>query len=346
VITGGNRGIGYECAKTLLSSKISSYQVVLACRNRELGRQAMDTLMKDANKNRDSTVEVMQLDLADLNSVVQFTKEWGDRPLDVLCCNAGIQVGKGVGVGNTVNGGNEEIRRTKQGYELSVGTNHIGHFALVRRMLPALVKTKRKKSGSSGGNSDASGPSGRIVYVGSGVHDPDEPGGNVGSKATLGGMEGLRRGFTAPNSMVDGGAFDSDKSYKDSKLCNVATSLETARRLASTGTGNGGKITCNVMNPGLCPTTGLFRDLNPIFVAIFSFITKYVARVAVSEEEGGRRLAYMVESPMLDSVTGGYFSGKPGYYSFEATNPSVEAQDESTGTLLWELTEQLVKRYD
>ena len=50
------------------------------------------------------------------------------------------------------------------------------------------------------------------------------------------------------------------------------------------------RITCNVMNPGLIPTSGLFRDLNPIFVAIFTLITRYIARVAVSEEEGGRRL--------------------------------------------------------
>ena len=56
------------------------------------------------------------------------------------------------------------------------------------------------------------------------------------------------------------------------------------------------------------------------------------------EEEGGRRLAYMVESPMLDGVTGGYFSGKPGYYPFEATTPSKEARSEQTGRRLWELT--------
>ena len=167
------------------------------------------------------------------------------------------------------------------------------------------------------------------MIVGSGVHDPDEPGGNVGSKATLGSMSGLERGFVSPDAMVDGAAFDSDKAYKDSKLCNVVTCLEVARRLASNSKYNG--ITCNVMNPGLCPTTGLFRDLNPIFVAIFTFITRYLAKVAVSEEEGGRRLAYMVESPLLDKVTGGYFSGKPGYYEFEATTPSREARNETTG---------------
>jgi protochlorophyllide reductase len=208
----------------------------------------------------------------------------------------------------------------------------------MQALMPNILKTYSSNSGSS-----EEGPSGRLVIVGSGVHDPDEPGGNVGSKAKLGDMSGLERGFTPPDSMVDGAAFDSDKAYKDSKLCNVVTCLEMARRLSSDSKYKG--ITCNVMNPGLCPTTGLFRDLNPIFVAIFTLITRYLAKVAVSEEEGGKRLAYMVEGPLLDKVTGGYFSGKPGYYEFEATTPSKEARSESTGKRLFDLTEGLVKKY-
>ena len=51
-----------------------------------------------------------------------------------------------------------------------------------------------------------------------GVHNPDEPGGNVGSKATLGDMIGFQQGFKSPISMIDGGAYDADKAYKDSKL--------------------------------------------------------------------------------------------------------------------------------
>jgi protochlorophyllide reductase len=334
IITGANRGIGYECAAKLLQSSVC-YNVVLACRSLELGEAAKRRMERTASPSG-SSVEVMELDLADLTSVSQFCKNWGDRPLDVLCLNAGIQVGKGVGVGSTT--GEEEIRRTKQGFELTVGTNHIGHFALMQALMPNILKTYSSNSGSS-----EEGPSGRLVIVGSGVHDPDEPGGNVGSKAKLGDMSGLERGFTPPDSMVDGAAFDSDKAYKDSKLCNVVTCLEMARRLSSDSKYKG--ITCNVMNPGLCPTTGLFRDLNPIFVAIFTLITRYLAKVAVSEEEGGKRLAYMVESPLLDKVTGGYFSGKPGYYEFEATTPSKEARSESTGKRLFDLTEGLVKKY-
>lgn len=58
---------------------------------------------------------------------------------------------------------------------------------------------------------------GRIVVTASGVHDPDSPGGAQGSKATLGDLSGLRnqgRYFE----MIDGGSFDADKAYKDSKV--------------------------------------------------------------------------------------------------------------------------------
>ena len=66
------------------------------------------------------------------------------------------------------------MTRTKQGFEETIGTNHIGHFYLSQLLLANLGKTSSKAVNS------------RVVYVGSGVHNPNEPGGDVGSKATLG----------------------------------------------------------------------------------------------------------------------------------------------------------------
>jgi protochlorophyllide reductase len=163
---------------------------------------------------------------------------------------------------------------TSDGFEATVGTNHIGHFLLIQSLISELEKSK----------------DGRVVIVGSGVHNPEEGGGNVGSKATLGDLSGFSDGFRSPVSMVDGGAYDADKAYKDSKLCNVITALELSRRLKSKKF----KTSSFVMNPGLIPTTGLFRSLNPIFVTVFAFLTRYIFRVAATEEEGGGRLAYMV----------------------------------------------------
>ena len=117
--------------------------------------------------------------------------------------------------------------------------------------------------------------------------------------------------------------------------------LEFARRLKQSNS----KITCNSMNPGLIPTTGLFRDLNPIFVYIFTLLTRYVFKVAATEDEGGRRLAFMLSNPVLNGVSGAYFSGKPGTPEFNPIPPSTEAQDESKGKRLFELTSSLLKGF-
>ncbi len=80
---------------------------------------------------------------------------------------------------------------------------------------------------------------------------------------------------------------------------------------------------------------------------VFTILTRYVFRVAVSEEEGGRCLATMVDSPTLAGVTGGYFSAEPGPAgrSFGPAIASKEARDEEKARLLWELTDQLVSQY-
>ena len=87
---------------------------------------------------------------------------------------------------------------------------------------------------------------------------------------------------------------------------------------------------------------GLFRDVNPIFVILFTFFTKYVFRVAVSEEEGGRRLAYMISDPSLEGVSGKYYTGRPGKPEFYATDTSEEAKDEKKAKLFYDLSLKLV----
>eukprot|EP00596_Hydrurales_sp_CCMP1899_P010416 CAMPEP_0119040344 /NCGR_PEP_ID=MMETSP1177-20130426/10235_1 /TAXON_ID=2985 /ORGANISM="Ochromonas sp, Strain CCMP1899" /LENGTH=322 /DNA_ID=CAMNT_0007005295 /DNA_START=77 /DNA_END=1045 /DNA_ORIENTATION=- len=314
IITGANRGIGLAAVKTL--AKTEEWNIIMACRSIERAETERKLIKYD-------DIEICELDLSDLQSVRNFALSWGSKPLHVLANNAGIQKStKALG-----NDKNPIISRTKQGFEETIGTNHLGHFYLTQLLAENLEKTSTREENS------------RVVYVGSGVHNPKEPGGDVGSKATLGDMSGFLAGFKAPISMVDSSAFDPDKSYKDSKLCNVMTSIELARRLAAKQS----SVTCNVMNPGLIPTTGLFRDLNPLFVFIFTLLTTYVFKVASSEEEGGRRLAYMIANPFLNNVTGAYLSGKPGSQEFNPILSSPEASDEKNGKKIWDLTEAIIK---
>ena len=175
------------------------------------------------------------------------------------------------------------------------------------------------------------------------VHNPEEPGGNVGSKAYLGDMKGLQEGFRDPISMISDplAPFDPDKAYKDSKLCNVMTTLALARRLQESGC----SITCNCFNPGLVPTTGLFRAFNPFFTTLFTIATKYLFKVGISEEEAGERLVYMITSSTLSGQSGKYYSGRPGKREYQEIIPSMEAKDIEKQEHLWFLSEQLVQNY-
>ena len=110
VITGANSGIGRQAAGALAAAGAT---VVLAVRNRSRG--------EDAAASMTGTTEVRELDLASLDSIRAFVAGWGERPIDVLINNAGVA--------------NLGASRTADGFELNVGTNHLGHFALTNLLL-------------------------------------------------------------------------------------------------------------------------------------------------------------------------------------------------------------------
>lgn len=154
----------------------------------------------------------------------------------------------------------------------------------------------------------------------------------------LGDMAGLEAGFKSVHSMISGRPFNSDQAYRDSKLCNVMTALELARRLQARHS----RATCICLAPGFIPSTGLFREYNPYAMYLFSFFMRDVLGVAVTEEEGGKRLAYMVDSCDLDGVSGAYYAQNRQTGKFEAAVPSAEASDASKAARLWAATEKLI----
>ncbi|HNX84646.1 MAG: oxidoreductase [Bacteroidales bacterium] len=123
VITGSSHGIGFEAAGILASK---GAEVVLAVRNREKGEKAA---VKIRPLNGSKPVTVMNLDLADLESVRKFAEEYATRfdRLDVLINNAGVMI--------------PPYKMTKDGFELQFGTNHLGHFALTGHLLPVVMNT-------------------------------------------------------------------------------------------------------------------------------------------------------------------------------------------------------------
>ncbi len=121
VVTGGNSGIGYEAA---LQFALKRAHVVLACRNMEKARPAADRIAALAPGAR---VEAMPLDLSSLASVRSFAGAFKgrNRMLHVLCNNAGVMA--------------IPYSRTADGFEMQLGTNHLGHFALTGLLLDRLL---------------------------------------------------------------------------------------------------------------------------------------------------------------------------------------------------------------
>lgn len=124
IITGANSGIGLETAMVFAAR---GARVILAVRNTEKGQAARDAIL---NVNRQADVEVMPLDLSDLESVRFFAESFRSRhnSLDLLINNAGVMT--------------PPYSKTKDGFELQFGSNHLGHFALTGHLLPLLASTK------------------------------------------------------------------------------------------------------------------------------------------------------------------------------------------------------------
>jgi len=117
IVTGANSGIGYETAKALAQKGAT---VILACRSLAKGETAVSQIRQETPTAK---LDLMQLDLSDLSSVHQFVQEFKERHtrLDLLINNAGVMV--------------PPFTKTKDGFELQFGTNHLGHFALTGLLL-------------------------------------------------------------------------------------------------------------------------------------------------------------------------------------------------------------------
>jgi protochlorophyllide reductase len=312
LLTGANTGIGFDAARKLAAR---GFDVTLACRTADKARTAVTELTDAAGAAGlplTGKLRGVECDLASLESVRQCVKEVQGTQLNALVLNAGVQFS-----------GDNTLRRTADGFEITIGTNHLGHFLLANLLLPGLQRT----------------PGARIVVTASEVHDPSSPGGSVGPGASLGSLSGLRdRSFV----MVDGSSvYDADKAYKDSKLCNVLFTRELARRLAASGS----KCTANCFGPGLITRTGFFRNQNPLFVGVFDFLTNDVFHVAESVSGGGDCLVFMVCDPKLEGKNGVYFNndldGKGGH-TFHEDAVSAEARNDAEAGLLWERSCELV----
>ncbi|HZP51139.1 oxidoreductase [Actinocrinis sp.] len=121
LVTGATSGIGLETAAQLARG---GARTLLGVRDLERGARARDRIVA---RHAGASVELVRVDLACLESVEDAAREIADRAghIDVLVNNAGVMAPR------------PEL--TAEGFELQLGTNHLGHFALTGRLLPLLL---------------------------------------------------------------------------------------------------------------------------------------------------------------------------------------------------------------
>jgi len=308
VITGASSGVGLYGAKALAKR---GWHVVMACRNLEKAEKAAQGVGIPSHSR-----SLIPVDVASLGSVRQFVSSFRtlNRPLDALVINAAIYLPL-----------LKAPLRSPEGYELTMATNHLGHFLMANLMLADFKY--------------ADAPDPRLVILGTVTHNPDELGGKIPPRPDLGNLEGFARGFKEPITMADGKDFEPVKAYKDSKVCNVLTMRELHRRFHdSTG------ITFSSFYPGCVADTPLFRNHYPLFQKLFPWFQKNITGGYVTQDLAGERLAMVVADPEFKQ-SGAYWSWgnrqKEGRQSF-VQRVSPQARDEELAQKMWDYSLTLV----
>ncbi|MCH9713195.1 MAG: SDR family NAD(P)-dependent oxidoreductase, partial [Cyanobacteria bacterium] len=208
LITGTTSGVGLQASRALVER---GWTVITANRDPVRAAAAAEGLGIASDR-----LHHLRMDLGDLDSVrsgVETLIASVGLSLDALVINAAVYKPS-----------LKEPERSPQGYEISMATNHLGHFLLIQMLLPELQNSTH--------------PSRRVVILGTVTANSKELGGKIPipAPADLGDLSGFAAGFKAPIAMANGKAFKPGKAYKDSKLCNMITTQELHRRLhGSTG---------------------------------------------------------------------------------------------------------------
>ncbi|TCN34381.1 NAD(P)-dependent dehydrogenase (short-subunit alcohol dehydrogenase family) [Kribbella sp. VKM Ac-2500] len=275
LVTGATSGVGYETALELLRH---GADVIVAARNPEKTARAAADLTAASGGRRP---EVLDLDLSDLAGV-EKAADRVEGPLDLLVNNAGVMA--------------PPYRQTADGFELQMGTNHLGHFALTARLLPRLLEAEHP----------------RVVTVSSFMHKT---------------VRGLSQAdFRAEQS------YSKWDAYGKSKLANLLFTLELDRRARAAGS----NLLSAGSHPGYArthlQTAGpqlAGRNLEARIIGGFSGL------LAQSAAAGAWPSLYAATSPEVrpGSYFGPAFLGYRGVP--KVARPSRTAQDPELAQRLW-----------
>lgn len=287
-ITGANSGIGFHAALELARAGSS---VILGCRDQAKADAARRQILATVPG---ASVETALLDLASLASVRSAAAAFLEtgRQLDLLINNAGVMA-------------LPKRRTTRDGFELQLGTNHLGHFALTGLLLPSLLR------------SGQGGTSSRVVTVSSIAHR--------GATMDFSNLQWEQRYRPWP-------------AYRRSKLANLLFGFELQRRLERAKA----PAMSVVVHPGVSNTNLFIAGPGQAGGLMAAVIPPFIALIAQSEAQGALPTLYAATS---SSVAGGRFYGADGFREMRGYPVEVRAEsqayDEKMADRLWQISEGL-----
>ncbi|KAL1919258.1 uncharacterized protein VTP21DRAFT_1950 [Calcarisporiella thermophila] len=285
LITGANTGIGKVCARELAKKNA---HVIIACRSEQKAKEAIEDIRKVTQNGK---LEFLPLDLASLASIQEFVDKYTSlgHPIHILMANAGVMA--------------TPHSLTMDGFEIQFGTNHIGHFALITRLMPVVER---------------SAPA-RIVVVSSLAHKFAPP------------LKGVECDLKKINSSR---LYIRMMAYGRSKLANLLFASELDRRLREKGITN---VRVNSVHPGTVESD-LTRHLSPLRRFIYDLTAKLFV-TTLDTDNGSLTQLYVATSPEIDEKDyhNKYFIPIAKLYT-----PSKRARDPELARRLWEFSEKLV----
>ncbi|MDR1459841.1 MAG: SDR family NAD(P)-dependent oxidoreductase [Bacteroidales bacterium] len=260
IITGGNSGLGYQCAKNIALENDNNH-VIIASSNEVKSLEAAKRLFEETNNLH---IHALPLNLASLDSIRAFCKMFEEMPVPPLyglVCNA-----------ITSSHGKNEY--TEDGFEMTFGVGHLGHFLFVNILLTRMVDN------------------GRIVFVSSDQHNPAKW------------MHKIN--YTDALELAYPKEYNHLKSYSGTKLCNIYCTYEMADCIKTETSKN---IMVNAFNPAFMADTGL-GNAKTFMERVAKLIGPIIARLMglySSAVKSGKLLAYLMTDEKYNGITGKYF---------------------------------------
>jgi len=222
IITGANSGLGLESTRALARKRAT---VIMACRNLEKGKRSLEKLRREIP---DALLDLQEMDLANLESIRNFVTYIFStyKKIDVLINNAGIMA--------------TPFAKTKDGFEIQFGINHLGHFVLTGLLFELLLKA----------------PGSRVV--------------NVSSMAA-------RRASIDFDNLMGERSYVPWKAYGQTKLANLLFTFELQRRLE---TGNNNSVSIAAHPGGSATNLHKAIQMNPVVKSIYNFLIRYFMQSA------------------------------------------------------------------